>query len=355
MGEEMNLKSIPVEKVKQGDSNSRSELGDLTDLIASIKSVGVKEPILVKQLDNEEGEFEVFAGFRRLAASIQAENKTIPCIVHTRRSVSRKQMLILNVTENVQREDLNPIDEANALARLQEEYSLSNEQICSQIGIKPARLSQRFRLLQLTDTVQEAIKCGLISLTAAFEIDRLPKSRQEHFVSIAQELSGTRFSKLIDKELAKLDKQETLSKTKKESMTPIITELVRSTRQSLRGILDFMDYEKDVVTRLVDVNFRSLEVEDLRVVSSFIDDVAERFPQEIEFNDKAAEEIVSVVEGGNISLDLESPLVRQALIAGIRVRAVEIAKESSKGKRPRVSYVNAQAAIGEFSREEDLE
>lgn len=347
---------LSVEKVLFAeDFNTRTDLGDLTDLKSSIEAVGVREPILVKDRENNEGEYEVFAGFRRLEASKLAGKKTIPAMVYARRDVTRKDMLVLNVTENIQREDLNPVDEAEAYQRMKEQHSMTVEEICTQCGVRKARVQQRMRLLKMSDVVREALRSNRIQVNAATEIDRLPKDRQGKFVELAEELSGVRLHSLVDKELEKIRKKADSGDAvpaadDDDKPTVKTTELARMIRKCSQVVCNGLGYDDETKTRVKDVNFRLLEEFDMEIMAKFFDDLADAVPEDLDFNEKGSEEIASAVEGmGNATLDIESPIVRQALIKSVKARAEEIAREESDaGKRVKVTYAIAKRAIQEF-------
>lgn len=347
------MKDIAIDKIVFAeDFNPRTELGDLSDLVASIQSVGVREPILVKDRENAEGEVEVFAGFRRLAASREAGQKTVPCLVHPRRSITRQMMLMLNMTENVHREDLNPVDEARGYEKLQKEHGMTPDEISEKLGVKKGRVTQRMRLLKLSDVVKEAVLYGKITVKAALEIDRLPKERQGKFVTTAEDLQGARLKALVDKELEKIHKAA--DRPEKTEAAPAdsaaVTELVRGIKKSGAVMCNGLGCEQEEAERFKSVNWRLLEIDDLKSVATVLDKCADAVPDDIDVNDKAEAEITEIVGGRKgFELDVESPVVRHALIASIRARAIQIAAEKAvDGKRPRVTFAIAEEAIAEF-------
>src|SRR3990167_9476343 len=125
----------------------------LTELVDSIKEQGVLEPLVVAKTP---AGFQIIAGERRWRASKIAGLKTIPVVV---KETDTRGMLELALVENVQREDLNPIERAQGFQRLIDEYTLAVTEIAKRIGKSPAYVSNTLRLLSLPD----AIKDGLIS------------------------------------------------------------------------------------------------------------------------------------------------------------------------------------------------
>jgi len=346
------FQTIKIDKVDVMDMQTRSNLGDLTDLTASIAARGVQEPVLVKALDS--GRFELFAGQRRLESSKKAGLTDIPALVHPRRKVTRQMMLELNMVENVQRDDLNAIDEAKGFEKLQTEFGLSDDEVCSRLGIKKKRLKDRKRLLKMADVVQEAILNCRITLKAAFEIDRLPKDRQGKFVRIAEELKGGRLTKMVDKELEKIENKAG-AKDKKpppDKDKAAVTEMIRTLRKAGQVACNGLGYDDMKKQRVKEVNFRLLEMDDLKVVTQFVDDIADQVPDDVDCNEKAEAEIVAAVEGPR-ALNVEWPTVRAGLVDMVMRRAREKAFDnaSGSGKRPKITFAVAKEIIDKFFEE----
>ena len=351
-GEEMTqFQKVSIDQIDVTDLQMRSSLGDLSEMTASIKSRGVQEPVLVKK--TAQGRFELFVGNRRLEASKLAEATDIPAIVYSRRAITRQGMLELNLLENVQRDDLNPIDEARGYEKLKKDFNLEDDELCEKVGIKKKRLKSRMRLLKMTDVVQEALLHDRISLKSASEIDRLPKDLQGKYVRIAEDLKGARIEKLVNKELDKIAKK---AEGEGESEKPPVDDqkeflktLIRTIRSAGQVVANGLGYDDEEKQKLKDVNFRALDVDDVQVVAKTFDDLADLVPDNIDVNEKAEKEIISAVEGPR-ALNVEWPAVRQGLIAMVMERAQEIAieKAKDKNKRPKVTFAISKEAIEEF-------
>lgn len=352
------LQNVPIENcVADDEFNTRQRgPGDLTDLIASISSIGVKEPLLGKNKENSAGEIEIYAGFRRLAAAKEAGLKVVPVLVVSRRDVTRKQMLLINISENVQRADLNPVDEAVALQRLQTDHEMSTDEMCAQLGIKKSRVENRFRLLKLKDVVRDAVHDGRVSLKAALEIDRLPVEKQGRFVELAEEFSGAKLREMIDKELDKLQRtiEGTQKREKKEVDPASLAENSKHIKKSIKVLCEGLGYDEALLAKVRGVNLQCLDAEDAMALAKLFDDMADTVEEDIEFNDKAQAEIVSLVETGGEKAkkiyDTESPVFRAAMIKALGDRSQELAREKAEtsGKRARVTYAVAREAIDEF-------
>ncbi len=352
---------VPIENcVAIEEFNTRTKgLGDITDLTESIKAVGILEPILGKDKENGNKEIEVYAGFRRLAAAQAAELAEVPVLITPRRRVTRKQMLLGNVAENVHREDLNPVDEAYAMKRLHEEHEMSLDDIALELGLKKARVKSRFKLLRLNPVVLEAVHVERIAISAAMDINRLPIEKQAKYITVAEDLRGTKLTTLINKELEKIEKQTEMApkETKPKEETPIadVTEHVRLIRSCSSVICSSLGYNEQEKQDVKDVDFRPLESDDLKRVAKLFDGVADLMPDKVAVNEKVNEEIVKIVETDlSTKLDAEAPVVRQAFIQMILERSKELAieKAAGSGKRPKVTFVLAKEAIAEFFKTE---
>lgn len=136
--------------------------GDLEDLVASIKEHGILQPLVVT--DRGDGEYELIAGERRLRASKQLGLKTVPVII---RNATDQQKLELALIENIQRQDLNAIEEARAYQSLIELFSLTQEQAALRVGKSRSNVANTLRLLELDPDVQQALMEGKISRSHA--------------------------------------------------------------------------------------------------------------------------------------------------------------------------------------------
>ncbi|CEK18461.1 ParB/RepB/Spo0J family partition protein [Chthonomonas calidirosea] len=130
----------------------------LEELVQSIREHGVLQPILVRE--TESGKFEVVAGERRLRAAQRAGLTRIPAMV---RSCSDREMLEVAIVENLQREDITPIEAAKAYLRMMREFGLTQEQVAQRVGKTRTAIANALRLLQLPEEVQESIERGEIT------------------------------------------------------------------------------------------------------------------------------------------------------------------------------------------------
>jgi ParB family chromosome partitioning protein len=154
------VRHIPVELIDRNPYQTRSHVDEiaLAELAASIKASGVVQPITVRPEAN--GRFQLIAGERRWLASQRAGKSTVPAIV---RHVSNEQAMEMTIIENLQREDLNPLEQARAFERLGREFGLTHEQIAQRTGKDRSSISNFLRLLKLPGDVQSLVEQGQLS------------------------------------------------------------------------------------------------------------------------------------------------------------------------------------------------
>jgi len=131
---------------------------ELASLSASIKEQGIIQPLLVRKL---EGGYELVAGERRLRAAKLAGYRDVPCVV---KELTEKQLLEMSLVENIQRENLNPMEEADAYHRLMNEFELTQEETAIQVGKSRSAVANFLRLRQLPKPIQESIVDGVLSM-----------------------------------------------------------------------------------------------------------------------------------------------------------------------------------------------
>lgn len=151
----------------------------LQELAESLKENGIIQPIIVTK--RNETQYELIAGERRLEASKLAGFDEVPVII---RSVSEKEQLQFAIIENVQREDLNPIEEAMAYQQLNDEFSLTHAQISGIVGKDRATISNFIRLLKLSKNIQNLLLEGRLSSGHARAILQVDSSLQEEFAGV---------------------------------------------------------------------------------------------------------------------------------------------------------------------------
>ena len=166
---------IPIEQIQPGKYQPRThfDVEKLNDLAASIKSQGLVQPVIVRQLKGNS--FELIAGERRWRAAQIAELRQIPAIV---RVVPDQATIAMSLIENIQREDLTPIEEAQALKRLIDEFDLTHQLAADAVGRSRAAVSNLLRLLELSPAVRVLLDNGKIDMGHARALLSLDPNKQ---------------------------------------------------------------------------------------------------------------------------------------------------------------------------------
>ncbi len=156
---------------------TRMDEGALYELAESIKAQGIMQPILVRRLDQgpEAGKYEIIAGERRFRASRLAGLTEVPVLV---REVPNEAAAAMALIENIQREDLNPLEEAQGLQRLIKEFGLTHEQAAQAVGRSRSAASNLLRLLNLAEPVQQMLMAGDIDMGHARALLTLDRAAQ---------------------------------------------------------------------------------------------------------------------------------------------------------------------------------
>lgn len=179
---------LPIEEVLPGDGQPRQRFDEarLAELADSIKAHGVIQPILVRRRG---GQYEIVAGERRWRAAQQVGLKSIPAVVS---DVAERDALTIALVENLQREDLNPIEEAEAFHRLHEQLGYSQQEIADAVGKDRATVSNSLRLLKLPAAVRVQVLDGELSMGHARAILALDDA--EEMEKLGREVVAKRWS-----------------------------------------------------------------------------------------------------------------------------------------------------------------
>lgn len=174
------LKELPVEYLSRGRYQPRRIFNEsaLKELAESIQSQGVIEPIIVREISKNH--YEIIAGERRWRASQLAGLSTVPCLV---RNYTDAQAAEVTLIENIQREELNPIEEAEALLRLIDEFHYTHEHVAKAVGQSRAKITNILRLLQLDARVQQLLIDKKLSEGHGKMLAGLPLSAQIIFAN----------------------------------------------------------------------------------------------------------------------------------------------------------------------------
>ncbi|MZR63054.1 ParB/RepB/Spo0J family partition protein [Alcanivorax sp. DP30] len=169
------LRHLPVEYMERGRYQPRRDMSPdaLEELAESIRAQGVMQPIVVRPLG--EKRFEIIAGERRWRAAQMAELETIPAVI---REVPDEAAIAMALIENIQRENLNPMEEAIALGRLKEEFGLTHQQVADAVGKSRAMVTNLLRLMSLESDVKKLLEHGDLEMGHARALLALEGNKQ---------------------------------------------------------------------------------------------------------------------------------------------------------------------------------
>ncbi|WP_028468213.1 ParB/RepB/Spo0J family partition protein [Neptunomonas japonica] len=188
---------MSVHKIQRGRYQPRRDLEPeaLEDLASSIRVQGVIQPIIIRSV--EDGRYEIIAGERRWRASQMAGLDEIPVII---KNVPDEAAIAMALIENIQREDLNPMEEAIALQRLQDEFELTQQEVADAVGKSRSTVTNLLRLMKLTDDVRKMLEYGDIEMGHARALLGLELEQQ---LLAAQEVVGKALSVRQTEELVR--------------------------------------------------------------------------------------------------------------------------------------------------------
>ncbi|HHX8658426.1 TPA: ParB/RepB/Spo0J family partition protein [Vibrio diabolicus] len=220
------LTDLAIGQLQPGVYQPRKDMAPeaLEELAASIQSQGIIQPIVVRQV--ESGQFEIIAGERRWRAARQAGLKRVPCLV---KKVEDRAAIAMALIENIQREDLNVIEEAQALERLQDEFTLTHQQVAEVIGKSRTTVSNLLRLNQLESNVKSLVADKLLEMGHARALLAL---RGEQQVEVAQQVAKKQMTvrqteQLVKKCLAPQNEQKGQQEdTEAEQMSHKLSQLL---------------------------------------------------------------------------------------------------------------------------------
>lgn len=169
------LQTVAVARLQPGKYQPRSHMDEasLDELAASIREQGLMQPIIVRDVGNKR--YEIIAGERRWRAAQKAGLKEVPVLI---KSIPDQTALAWSLIENIQREDLNPLEEAQGLQRLVAEFSLTHEDVAKAVGRSRSAVTNLLRLLQLSQAVQNHLAEGRLEMGHARALLPLPEPQQ---------------------------------------------------------------------------------------------------------------------------------------------------------------------------------
>lgn len=223
-------RNLPVDRLRPGKYQPRTQMDEtsLAELAASIRTQGVMQPILVRAVDSTPGaeRYEIVAGERRWRAAQLAGLAEVPVLV---RSIPDEQALAMALIENIQRENLNPLEEAQGLQRLIDEFGLTHQQAADAVGRSRPAASNLLRLLQLNRLVQDMLMAGKLDMGHARALLPVAGAQQ---VALAQRIVHKGLSVRETERLV----QHLLNPPRKSPERPVDRDLLRLQEELSDGL-----------------------------------------------------------------------------------------------------------------------
>jgi ParB family chromosome partitioning protein len=224
------INDILLTKIKPREDQPRKSFNDdtLNELAASIKAKGVIQPIIVSKAEN--GNFEIIVGERRWRASQIAGLTSIPAII---KDYSKQDVMSVSLIENIQRENLNAIEEAMAINQLIEEFSMTHNHVAESIGKSRTTVTNLLRLLELQDEVKIMLKDGLLDMGHARALLTLDDNEQLEIAKkiVAGKLSVRETERLVNRcklELPETNFVNSSNTQKSKQLSKILTDRLSS-------------------------------------------------------------------------------------------------------------------------------
>lgn len=251
---------VPILKVEPNPDQPRRQFDEdaLQELADSIKQYGILQPLIVKKHDKF---YEIIAGERRWRAAKLAGLKEVPVLI---RDYTENEIVEIALIENIQREDLNPIEEALAYKRLMEEFSLKQDQVAAKVSKSRAAITNSLRLLKLDSRVQNLLSEEMISTGHARALLAIIDPDQQYEIAMKvfdEKLSVREIEKLV-KQLARKKKEspkednkvhEFLFANMEESLKQVLGSKVNIKNKNNKGKIEIEYYSKEELDRLVDM------------------------------------------------------------------------------------------------------
>ena len=253
-----NITKIVLSKIKPNPNQPRHSFNDeaLNELTKSIKEKGIITPITLRRIVNG---YEIIAGERRWRAAKKAKLKSIPA--HIVNIENNAEMMELALIENVQREDLNPIEEAEGYLVLNSEYKMSHEDIAKSIGKKRVTVSNSLRLLRLPTEIRKSIKSGHISAghgraLLQLKTDKLIKSVFKKIIE--ESLSVRQVESIVKKKTINIKKKKVALKESsyraiENQLIEILGTKVKLKPSRIGGSIEIVYFSNEDLERIIDL------------------------------------------------------------------------------------------------------
>jgi ParB family chromosome partitioning protein len=247
----MSLLNVPLEQLQRGRYQPRRDMNPvaLQELADSIKAQGVMQPIVARSIG--ENSYEIVAGERRWRAAQMAGLDSIPAII---RQINDDTAMAMALIENIQREDLNPMEQATAMHRFVEEFGLTHQQIAEAVGKARATVSNLLRLMALPREVKTLLEHGDIEMGHARALLALPENQQAEAarLTVAKGFSVRQTESLVRSLLAAQDTPQP-----EKRVDPNVAQLQQSLIDKLGAAVQ-IDYNKKGQGKLI-IRYNSFE------------------------------------------------------------------------------------------------
>ncbi|HAR36359.1 MAG TPA: hypothetical protein DCR87_05550 [Acidobacteria bacterium] len=248
------IRMIPLDRIEPNPRQPRSELGDIQELMDSIKAKGVLEPIIVRPKGEK---FEIIAGERRFVASRNLGLKEIPCIEMV---VGDQEAMEISLIENLQRKDLDIFEEADGLKALMSLYGYSHQEVADKIGKARSTITEIISVSRIPLSLREKLKdAGITSRSTIIEIAKI--ENQETMARVVDQIVERKLTRTDTRDLTKLFKE----KEEKEKPKYFVYNFVPKDNKNFRLRIEF---KKEVVTRQELINILEDVIRQLREESS---------------------------------------------------------------------------------------
>jgi len=250
---------IEISSIRVNEKQPRKFFSEekLEELAASIKEHGIVQPIVVRPI--KDGAYELVAGERRWRACKKLGHKTIPALV---KEVTEREMAEIALIENIQREDLNPVEEAVAYKTLMEEYGLTQEELSARIGKSRPFIANTVRLLNLPAEVLEMLREGRLSAGHARALLALTRHKEQRELAkqiASQNLSVRQTEQLIKKGAHKNEPAKKPARTEpiimavEEKLRNRFSTQVKITKGKKTGRIEIDFYNPEDLQRIIDI------------------------------------------------------------------------------------------------------
>ena len=256
---------IDINDIKPNSSQPRQFFNEekIDELAVSITAHGVIQPIVLKEAD---GGYEIIAGERRWRAARKAGLKRVPAIL---KELTKEQLMIISLIENIQREDLNPIEEAEAFQRMYKEFGLKQEDISRNVGKSRPYITNSLRLLKLPEEIQKMVLEGRLTNGHARALITIENVEKQILLAekIATEELSVRETERLVQETSQKSKRVLKKATEKhadilnieEELKEILGTKVTLNHKGKSGKLEIDYFSRDELERLIEI-FRTLNV-----------------------------------------------------------------------------------------------